>query len=106
MEVEQWFQDQLLTRGNEQDIIEAFDARVIGEYQRNGQEITSMVSDAQIKFFDKLLEEKDFGPKVDKEKLRKEFSTLSSKSASLWIERAMALSKRDDSNDPIVEPSF
>lgn len=102
----QWFQDQLLARKNEQKIIEAFDAEVIGEYDNNRQEIHSMVTEAQIKFFDKLLEEKDFGSKTDTDKLRKEFSDLNSKSASLWIERAIALPKRDDSADPITQPSF
>lgn len=106
MQDQQWFQDQLQARRNEQNIIEAFDAQVIGEYQENGQEINSMVSDAQIAFFDKLLDEKEFGPKTDKDKLRKEFAQLNSKSGSLWIERAMKLPKRDDSTDPIVEPTF
>ena len=102
----QWFQDQLQARENEHKLIEAFDARVVAEYDNKRQECSIMVSDAQVKFFDKLLEEKEFGPKVDKDKLRKGFAELNQKSGSLWIERAMALPKRDDSTDPIVEPSF
>lgn len=64
-----------------------------------------MVSDAQIKFFEKLLNEKDFGDK-DPAVLRTEFAALNQKSASVWIEKAISLPKRDDSKDPIVAPSF
>ena len=106
MEGSGWFDDQLLERRNEQNLIETFNAEVIGEYDNKGQEMHNMVSDAQIKFFAKLLEEKDFGPKADTDKLRKEFSELNSKSASLWIEKAIALPKRDDSTDPITAPTF
>jgi hypothetical protein len=64
-----------------------------------------MVSDAQKAFFKKLLEEKDFGDKNIAE-LEGQFAQLNKKSASVWIEKAMALPKRDESNDPITAPTF
>lgn len=65
-----------------------------------------MVSDAQVKFFTKLLGEKEFPEGTDTESLLEEFEELNSKSASLWIEKAMSLGKRDESNDPVIQPSF
>lgn len=65
-----------------------------------------MVTDAQINFFQKLLEEKDFGAGSDPAALLEQFKALNKKSASVWIEKAMSLPKRDDSNDPIVAPTF
>lgn len=64
-----------------------------------------MVTQAQIDFFQKLLEEKDFGDKNAAELLT-QFQTLNKKSASVWIEKAMALPKRDESNDPVIQPTF
>lgn len=65
-----------------------------------------MVSDAQVKFFIKLLGEKEFPEGTDKDSVLREFEQLNSKSASLWIEKAMSLGKRDESSDPITQPSF
>jgi hypothetical protein len=64
-----------------------------------------MVTEAQINFFHKLLEEKDFGA-ADVNSLAAQFATLNKKSASIWIEKALALPKRDDTNDPVVTPAF
>jgi hypothetical protein len=67
-----------------------------------------MPSDAQIKFFDKLLEEKDFsgGTVTDPDTLKKAFSQLNIKSASAWIDAAMKLPKRDETDEPLVEAPF
>lgn len=64
-----------------------------------------MVTEAQINFFQKLLEEKDFG-QADLGSLAGQFATLNKKSASVWIEKAMALPKRDESNEQVTEPAF
>jgi hypothetical protein len=64
-----------------------------------------MATEAQVKFFDKLLEEKEFG-NADLTGLRQQFSELNKKSASAWIEKAMNLPKRDETHDPITSPTF
>ncbi len=61
---------------------------------------------AQINFFDKLLDEKQFPDKTDIEKLRKQFSEINQKSASAWIEAAVALPKRDESGESITPAPF
>lgn len=56
------------------------------------------VSQQQVNFFDELLNEKQFpedGPTTDE--LREQFAGLSKKNGSEWIERAIALPKKDDS---------
>lgn len=66
-----------------------------------------MPSQAQIEFFDQLLNEKDFGPKVKIATLAQEFSQLDKRSASAWIEKAINLPKKAESDQPeIVAPSF
>ena len=64
-----------------------------------------MVTQAQIQFFSKLLEEKDFGGK-DRTALAEEFLTLNKRSASAWIERALQLPKLDESNEEVRAPAF
>lgn len=73
-------------------------------------------SQAQINFFQKLTEEKefptpeDFIPKQKNEtyldSLRARFSDLNQKSASAWIEAAMALPKIDESGEKVVPAPF
>lgn len=56
------------------------------------------VSQQQINFFDELLNEKQFpsdGPSADE--LRDQFATLSKKNGSEWIEKAINLPKKEDS---------
>lgn len=65
-----------------------------------------MPTGSQIEFFDRLLEEKDFGPKSNIIKIAEEFSTLNKKSASAWIEKALSLPKKDESEEAVVAPSF
>lgn len=67
--------------------------------------VSATVSGAQVQFFNKLLEEKDFGDK-DKDTLRGEFVKLNVKSASAWIDAAMKLPKIDEADEPLVSPSF
>lgn len=64
-----------------------------------------MVTDAQVKFFDKLIEEKEFGD-IDIPTLKAEFAGLNKKSGSAWIDKAMTLPKRDESHEVITGPSF
>lgn len=64
-----------------------------------------MPSKAQIDLFEKLLSEKDFGNQ-DVTVLAAEFLKLNMKSASAWIERALALPKRDESGETVVAPTF
>lgn len=54
------------------------------------------VSQQQINFFDELLNEKQFPEKPGDVALRKEFAGLSKRNGSEWIEKAMALPKKDD----------
>lgn len=60
------------------------------------------VSQQQINFFDELLNEKQFpedGPSNDE--LREQFAALSKKNGSEWIERAIGLPKKDDSEGSV-----
>lgn len=81
------------------ELIDAFDAEIIIEQG------SKMVSDAQIKFFDKLLSEKDFGDN-DVETLRENFAKLNQKSGSTWIESALQLPKLDESKEEITPAPF
>jgi hypothetical protein len=64
------------------------------------------VSDAQVRFFEQLLSEKDFGD-VDQEVVRDQFVQLDKRSASAWIERAMALPKATElEGAQLVAPTF
>lgn len=65
-----------------------------------------MATAKQVAFFDELLKDKEFPPAVNKEQLRQQFPSISDKSASAWIEKALALPKRDDSNDPFTDVPF
>lgn len=82
-----------------QQFIKEFDAQEINEQG------VKMVSDAQIKFFEKLLGEKDFGDK-DTGELREAFQKLNQKSGSVWIEAAIALPKRDESTEEVTPAPF
>jgi hypothetical protein len=62
-------------------------------------------SESQVKFFDKLLEEKDFGDQ-DVKNLKETFGQLNKKSASDWIEKALKLPKVDDSDEQAIAPPF
>ena len=64
-----------------------------------------MATKAQAEFFDKLLNEREFGDK-DIAKLSEQFSTLTDKAASDWIERALSLPKRDGSVGKDSPPPF
>jgi hypothetical protein len=64
-----------------------------------------VVTQAQIQFFQKLLEEKDFG-QADLGTLAGQFATLNKKSASIWIEKAMQLPKVNEATEEIVAPAF
>lgn len=64
-----------------------------------------MVSKSQLDFFDKLLEEKDFGEQ-DKVKLKEAFAQLNKKSASAWIEKAIGLPKIDESGEALEPAPF
>lgn len=65
-----------------------------------------MASPAQVELFRQLTEKRAFPPKADTNKLLVEFSDLSTKNASDWIDKALALPMRDDSNDPVIPPPF
>jgi hypothetical protein len=69
-----------------------------------------MATPSQIGFFQKLTEEREMtGPKgkqLDVKELQEQFAELNDKSASAWIEAALAKPKRDDSQDPITAPPF
>lgn len=65
------------------------------------------VSQQQINFFDELLNEKQFPEGTpDEDTLRSQFCELSKKNGSEWIERAIALPKKDDgdSGDSVAAP--
>lgn len=62
-------------------------------------------TDAQVRFFNQLLDEKDFGDS-NTDTLRDEFSQLNKQSARVWIERAINLPKRDESGEEVVAPTF
>ena len=64
-----------------------------------------MATKAQGEFFDKLLNEREFGNK-DIAKLSEQFSTLTDKAASDWIKRALSLPKRDGSVGKDSPPPF
>jgi hypothetical protein len=63
-----------------------------------------LVTESQIVFFNKLLEEKEFG--MDTAVLREQFSQLNKKSGSQWIEKALGLPKVDESKEETVPPPF
>jgi len=54
------------------------------------------VSQQQVNFFDELLNEKQFPEGTNENTLREQFAELSKKNGSEWIERAIALDKKDD----------
>lgn len=54
-------------------------------------------SQQQINFFDELLNEKEFPEGTDADALREKFATLSKRNASEWVEKAIALPKKSDS---------
>jgi len=64
-----------------------------------------VASKAQSEFFDKLLNERDFGDKNVAE-LSEKFSNLNDRSASDWIQSALALPKRDGSTGNTEPPPF
>lgn len=64
-----------------------------------------MATEAQITFFDQLLDEKDFGDK-DRKALAKDFADLNIRSASAWIDRAMALPRVPVGSQDLTEPAF
>jgi hypothetical protein len=63
-------------------------------------------STSQVNFFDKLLDEKQFPDKINKDKLREQFAELNQKSASAWIEAAIGLPKIDESGEAVTPPPF
>lgn len=68
-----------------------------------------MVTQAQIRFFDQLLEERDFGAKTKKDvdQLRESFAQLDKRSASVWIEKALGLPKVEAPEQAeIIQPAF
>jgi hypothetical protein len=65
-----------------------------------------MATAKQIAFFGELLDDREFPDGTDFNKLRADFAQVSDKSASAWIEKALMLPKRDDSDKPLVPPPF
>jgi hypothetical protein len=64
------------------------------------------VSDAQVRFFEQLLGEKDFGT-ANTQQLHDQFVSLDKRSASGWIEKAMALPKSAElEGAQLVPPAF
>jgi len=63
-------------------------------------------STAQLNFFDKLLDEKQFPDKSNIDDLRKKFADLNQKSASAWIESAIQLPKLDESGEAVTPAPF
>lgn len=103
--VDPFFRNELHRSRIEALIVQKLDATVVAELDNKGREIVMKPSDAQVKFFDKLLEEKDFGD-TNTVELRTSFAGLNQKSASVWIERAISLPKRDESGEEVVAPTF
>lgn len=63
-------------------------------------------SDAQVRFFEQLLSEKDFGD-IMVEDIRDQFVQLDKRSASAWIERAMNLPKAPElEGAQLIQPTF
>ncbi|MGA2655846.1 MAG: hypothetical protein ABSF18_07740 [Gammaproteobacteria bacterium] len=58
-------------------------------------------SNAQVSFFNNLLDQKQFPEESDKVALLAKFETLSVADASKWIEKALTLPDVGESNDPI-----
>lgn len=68
-----------------------------------------MVTQAQIRFFDQLLEERNFGSDDPAEikTLRESFAKLDKRSASLWIEKGLTLPKREEPIErELIQPAF
>lgn len=60
----------------------------------------------QVELFHKLTTDRDFGQR-NPETLKSQFSTLTVKSASAWIDKAMALPKvADDTEGVEIAPDF
>lgn len=64
-----------------------------------------MATTRQKELFARLTEDRNFGDK-DVAALREQFATVSDRSASEWIEKALTLPKRDTSGDPHTPPPF
>jgi hypothetical protein len=64
-----------------------------------------MPSKAQEDFFENLLKDRDFGDK-DTTEIAVQFLKLGPKSASEWIERALSLPKKDESDETKIPPPF
>lgn len=63
------------------------------------------VSAKQIKFFDNLLEVKEFGA-ADKAALKTQFASLNKASASEWIDKAVKLPDEGEENETVTAPAF
>lgn len=59
----------------------------------------------QIDFFINLLDDRAFPPETPIETLLERFKTLDDKSASVWIEKAIKLPKRDEPTAIDVVPA-
>lgn len=66
--------------------------------------MAKQVGPKQIELFEKLMREKKFPPSFDQGQALDQFKKLDSKSASVWIERALELEDLDDV--PTVNPTF
>jgi hypothetical protein len=65
-----------------------------------------MASQAQIKFFDQCLEEREFPTGQDPNSLRTQFAPLSTNAASEWIDKALKLPKKDAATGDNSPPPF
>jgi len=59
-----------------------------------------MATEAQIRFFDNLLGDREFPPGTDKTQLRSQFAHIPDASASKWIDKAMALPRAGEVPPP------
>jgi len=64
------------------------------------------VSAKQIKFFDNLLEVKEFPAGSDKATLKTQFAGLNKASASEWIDKAVKLPDEGEENEAVTAPAF
>lgn len=66
-----------------------------------------MASSAQVELFDSLVEKRQFPNSLNPVELRAEFKELTTKNASQWIEKALALPARAEGDSgPTVPAPF
>lgn len=65
-----------------------------------------MASQRQTAFFNELLDQRTFPPTPTQDELRMQFGKLSQDGASVWIEKALDLPKKDSSEGDSTPPPF